>query len=105
MNYAAPGSDEFFVYLPQKSISSMKFFLTDHKGRPLGRMAGSSSKTASGSGVGQSTTGPMHFTATLRIDTVQRSQPNTLKTNPISRPIAGRNLGPGYVQKEFLHFD
>ena len=104
INYAAPGSDEFFVFLPQKNISSMRFFLTDHKGRPLGRMAGSNSKTASGTGTGQSTTGPMHFTATVRIDTVQRTPPNTLKTDPIPRPIPGRNLGPGYVQKEYLQF-
>jgi len=86
--------DEFFLLLSQKQLSSMKLFLTDHKGRPLGRVAGSASKTAAGSGTAQSTRGNLNFLATLRIDVLQRSEPNALKTAPIPRSVPGRFINP-----------
>ena len=101
INYVAPGTDEFFIYLPQKNIPSIRLFLTDHKGRRLGRSINSTnSLTAAGSGTKQSSIGPLSFTATLRIDSVQRSQPNTIQTPGLPRSIPGRKLGPGFVTSE-----
>ena len=102
IQYVAPGIDEFFMYLPQRTLSSMRLFLTDHKGRPLGRQAGSNSKTAAGTGTTQSVTGPMHFTATIRIDTIQRHPPGHLKTQPIPRSIPASKVGPGYLLSEII---
>ena len=105
IQYVAPGVDEFFMYLPQKSIPSIRLFITDHKGRPLGRPANSGSNTAAGTGTKQSVTGPMHFTATLRIDTVQRSPPGTLRTPNIPRNIPGSKVGPQYLLSEYMFDD
>ena len=85
--------DEFFVYLPQKSLSSLRLFLTDSKGRPLGRIANSTSKTAAGSGTAQSTKGNLHFSATLRLDTMQKQHPNTIRTQKEPQTIPGRFTG------------
>ena len=90
----AGSTDEFFVTLAQRGLSSMRLYLTDSKGRPLGRPAGSGSKTAAGSGSAQSTLGNLSFTATLRIDVIQASQPNELQTPSIPRPIPGRFIKP-----------
>ena len=105
IQYAAPGIDEFFMYLPQRTISSMRLFLTDHKGRLLGRQAGSGSQTAAGTGTKQSTVGPMHFTCTIRIDTIQRHPPGHLKTPPIPRSIPASKVGPGYLLGEIIRED
>jgi len=86
--------DEFFVTLPQRSLTSMRLFLTDSKGRPLGRTAASTSKTAGGTGLSQSTTGNLHFSCTLRLDVIQKQMPNTIKTPPVPQPIPGRFTGP-----------
>ena len=90
----AGSTDEYFVTLPQRGLSNLRLYLTDSKGRPLGRPSGSASKTAAGTGTAQSTLGNLSFTATLRIDVIQASQPNELQTPPIPRPIPGRFIRP-----------
>jgi hypothetical protein len=105
IQYVSPGIDEFFVFLPQRTISSMRLFITDHKGRPLGRKAGSGSKTAAGSGTKQSTVGPLHFSATIRIDTIQRFPPGHLKTPPIPKSIPASKVGPNYLLGEIIRND
>ena len=84
--------DEFFITLPQHTISSIRLFLTDHKGRPLAML-----------GANHATTGPMHFTATLRIDTIMRTPPGTLKTRPIPKTVPTSKLGPFYATNDMLH--
>jgi len=91
INYAAPGIDEFFMYLPQRTISSLRLTLTDHKNRALGRVGNNQGKT-----------GPLFFTATIRVDVIQRTPPNTLKSTPIPRSIPGSKLGPGFLRDELM---
>ena len=86
--------DEFFVTLPQRSLASMRLFLTDSRGRPLGRTPGSNSKTAAGGGTAQSTTGNLSFSCTLRLDVIQKMQPNKLQTPKPQQPIPARFTGP-----------
>ena len=86
--------DEFFVTLPQRSLNTLRLFLTDSKGRPLGRTAGSTGRTAAGTGTAQSTTGNLHFSCTLRLDVIQKQMPNTIQTPPVPQPIPGRFTGP-----------
>ena len=92
INYASPGQDEFFIFLPQHTISSLRLYLTDHRNRPLAR-----------NGPNQATSGPMHFTATVRIDTLMRTPPAQLKTRPIPKTVPTRNLGPFYVTNDLLN--
>ena len=88
IHYVQSGAhDEHFAFLPQKNLSTLRLFLTDASGRPLGRTANSPYKTAYGSGVAQSLTGNLFFQATLRIDTIMRTPPNTLVSRPIPKTI------------------
>ena len=77
--------DEFFVTLPQRSLTSLRLFLTD-------------SKTAAGTGTAQSTTGNLFFSCTLRLDVIQKQMPNTLRTPATAQPIPGRFTGPLLTQ-------
>ena len=86
--------DEFFCMLGQRSLTSLRLFLTDSRGRPLGRSAGSTSKTAAGIGTAQSTLGNLSFQCTLRLDVIQKMMPNTLQTAKPPQPIPGRFSGP-----------
>jgi len=95
INFTQSGPhDEFFVNLTQRSLSSLRLFLTDSRGRPLSRFMNSTSQTAAGSGTAQSTKGNLFFSATLRLDVVQRQAPHYLETPPIPRAIPGRFTGP-----------
>ena len=94
IHYAPSGPhDEFFVHLPSRHLSSIRLFLTDSRGRPLGRPYGSNSLTAAGTGVSQSTLGNLNFTCTLRFDVIQKRLPNYLETEPTPQPIPGRYSG------------
>lgn len=84
--------DEFFVNLTQRSLTSLRLFLTDSKGRPLGRTS-STVKTAAGTGSLQSIRGNLNFSCTLRIDVIQKMHPNYLNSPPTPQPIPGRYSG------------
>ena len=87
----------FGTYGPQKDVGVgmiFRLFLTDSRGRPLGRTPGSNSKTAAGGGTAQSTTGNLSFSCTLRLDVIQKMQPNTLQTPKPQQPIPARFTGP-----------
>ena len=87
--------DEHFAFLPQKNLSTLRLFLTDASGRPIGRIANSRLKKAFGSGVAQSETGSLFFQATLRIDTIIRTPPGHLTTRPVPQTIRdGTKIGP-----------
>jgi hypothetical protein len=85
--------DEFFVNLTQRSITSLRLFLTDSKGRPLCRPSNSTSKTTAGTGTKQSTRGNLNFNCTIRIDVIQKMHPHYLNTPPTPQPIPGRYSG------------
>jgi hypothetical protein len=72
-------TDEFFTNLRTKELNHMRLSLTDRKNRPIGRLHGSGSRTAAGDGTAQSTLGNLHFTAVIRIDTIQATHPNMLQ--------------------------
>ena len=92
-SYFANAEREYFINLQQRRLSTLTLFLTDARNRPLGRLAGSGSGTAAGSKTGgtlnsnlQSTQGNLFFTATIRIDVVQVSVPNSLQAPPPPLP-------------------
>ena len=86
INYVSPVESEFFLNLSQKTIPSVRLFLTDHRGRSIPKLNAQ-----------HALHGPMHFSATIRFDTILRTPPNTLKTPGISRTVPGSKLGPGFV--------
>ena len=91
LHYDSEGTDQYFQYLAQKTLSNIRLRVTDHRGRPLGRPRPGNARplTASGTGSNQSKTGNLFFSAVLRIDVIQRVHPTFLKT-PIPRVIPNR---------------
>jgi len=93
-SFTSSTDGEFFLNLAgAQNLSSLRLFLTDHKNRPLGRIAGSGSQTAAGTGGAQSTLGNLSFRAILRIDVIQASIPQTLQTKLPVATVPARFTG------------
>ena len=109
--YNANGSSEdFFIYYQQRKLNQIRLYLTDSKGRPIGRagMADTLSVFGSGTAAGaegtppsipplstdrttfassnQNTQGNMYFTATIKIEVIKKSTPQLLETQPPPLP-------------------
>ena len=89
ISYESNTGIEYFMNLQQKKLSQLRLFLTDSKGRFLGRV---SSDRSTGSAAGlvsdadgktQSSLGNLFFTAVLRVDIIRVSVPQILETTPI----------------------
>ena len=90
LSYESQTNREYFINVRQKVLTSLRLKLTDKHARPLARSYGSSLKTASGTGLSQSTLGNLHFSAVFRIGIVQQLFPNYLQTPPVPRTTATR---------------
>jgi hypothetical protein len=88
--YDAQSGREFFMNIRQKNISNLRLHLTDRHNRPLARQFNSSSKTATGSGVAQSTLGNLSFNAVVRFDIIQQRHIKELETEPVQQITASR---------------
>jgi len=109
--YNANGSSEdFFIYYQQRKLNQIRLYLTDSKGRPIGRpgMADTLAVFGSGTAAGleatppsipplstdrttfassnQNTQGNMYFTATIKIEVIKKSTPQLLETQPPPLP-------------------
>ena len=105
--YNANGmSEDFFIYYQQRKLNQIRLYLTDSKGRPIGRpgMADTLAVFGSGTAAGaegtapsipplstdrttfassnQNTQGNMYFTATIKIEVIKKSTPQLLETQP-----------------------
>lgn len=100
------GNEDFFIYYQQRKLNQIRLYLTDSKGRPIGRpgvadsIAAIASGTAAGlegtapsipplttdkitfQGINQNTQGNMYFTTTLKIEIIKKSAPQLLDTQP-----------------------
>ena len=100
------GNDDFFILYQQRKLNQIRLYLTDSKGRPIGRpgiadtVAALTSGTAAGlegtapsipplstdkitfQNVNQNTIGNMYFTTTLKIEIIKKSTPQLLETEP-----------------------
>lgn len=99
ISYHSQTGDEYFINLQQRRLSNLRLFLTDSKGRRLGRLPGSSSNTAAGrigSTVGsfasddQSLTGNLYFTAVVKIEVIKTRNPTSLQSTPPPFPQPAR---------------
>ena len=89
ISYESNTGSEYFMNLQQKKLSQLRLFLTDSKGRYLGRVA---SDRSTGSAAGlisdadgktQSSLGNLFFTAVFRVDIIRVSVPQVLETTPL----------------------
>jgi len=109
--YNANGNTEdFFIYYQQRKLNQIRLYLTDSKGRPIGRPGVADTLTVFGSGTAaglegtppsipplstdrttflkstQNTQGNMYFTSTLKIEIIKKSSPTLLETPMIPLP-------------------
>lgn len=104
--FANGGNEDFFIYYQQRKLNQIRLYLTDSKGRPIGRpgnadtLAALAGGTAAGlegtapsipplttdkitfQGINQNTQGNMYFTTTLKVEIIKKSSPQLLQTEP-----------------------
>ena len=80
VNFNTGTGAEFIMNLPNKTVNSLHFYLTDSKGRPLGRALGTESSTTLGSA--QTTTGNFNCSFVVKVEIIQAYRPNKLITEP-----------------------
>lgn len=104
------GNDDFFIHYQQRKLNQIRLYLTDSKGRPIGRAGVADTLTVFGSGTAagleatppsipplstdrttfvnakQNTLGNMYFTTTLKIEIIKKSSPALLDTQPPPLP-------------------
>jgi hypothetical protein len=98
ITYESSTGNEYFMNLQQRKLSNLRLFLTDSKGRKLGRLSSERDKgTAAGRYSGntftnenQSTLGNLYFTAVIRVDIVKVFEPVKLETIGIQPPPRAR---------------
>ena len=75
-NYSIKTNGVYYIDITQKSVSTIRLYLTDEANRPIGRPYGSTLLTATGTGTQQSTLGNLTFSAVVRIDLIQTRPPH-----------------------------
>ena len=98
IHYASATGDEYFMNLQQRKLSNLRLFLTDSKGRKLGRLSTQRDLgTAAGKETGgvfdskeQSTLGNLYFTAVLRVDIIKMFEPAKLESVGLRPPPKAR---------------
>ena len=105
ISYTANTGTEYFMNLQQRKLASLRLFLSDHRGRKLGRNQKEGSlKTAAGlrktDGTfekdTQSTLGNLNFTCVLKVDIIKKFDPHMLES-PAPPPLPIPRKGPGVV--------
>lgn len=102
ITYNSSTGDEYFMNLQQRKLSNLRLFLTDSKGRKIGRLSSqrdlgtAAGKTTTTAGVttfdseNQNTLGNLYFTAVLRIDIVKMFEPIKLESQALKPPPMAR---------------
>tara|TARA_B110001452_G_scaffold80834_1_gene66141 strand:+ start:1135 stop:2277 length:1143 start_codon:yes stop_codon:yes gene_type:complete len=99
VHYEVGAVESFTISLQQRRLSTLRLFLTDSKGRQLGRTQTQGTGTAAGNAIDisgpytsslQSTKGNLSFSAVLKIETVRVTLPNQMHTTAISPPLPAR---------------
>jgi hypothetical protein len=105
-------TDEYFINLQQRRLSTLRLFLTDKNGRRLGRLLDSNSGTASGrtslsDNTGahlsskQSTLGNLFFTAVLKVEIIKVRNPKKLDSEDPPKPLPARFAQAPYQVQDF----
>lgn len=106
INYDSSTGNEYFMHLQQRKVANLRLFLTDSKGRKLGRRSSERDKgTAAGladsngnfENLTQSTLGNLSFTAVVRVDIIRNSMPQKLQSDA-PKPLLPARLGQSVYQ-------
>ena len=110
INYESNTGDEYFMNLQQRKLANLRLFLTDSKGRKLGR---TSTQRDLGTAAGltdssldfesnlQNKTGNLFFTAVIRVDIVKNRSPVKLETEGIRPPLPAREAQGTYIWPDY----
>ena len=110
INYESNTGDEYFMNLQQRKLANLRLFLTDSKGRKLGR---TSTQRDLGTAAGlvdsnlefesnlQNKTGNLFFTAVIRVDIVKNRSPVKLETEGIRPPLPAREAQSTYIWQDY----
>ena len=79
INFNTGTGYEFIMNLPNKTVNSLHFYITDSKGRPLGRASGNESATGTGN---QTKLGNYNCSFVVKVEIIQAYRPNKLITEP-----------------------
>ena len=110
INYESNTGDEYFINLQQRKLANLRLFLTDSKGRKLGRTSQQRDLgTAAGltdSGLNfesntQNKTGNLNFTAVIRVDIVKNRSPIKLESEGVMPPRPAREAQSVLVWQDY----
>jgi hypothetical protein len=110
ITYESNTGEEYFMNLQQRKLASLRLFLTDSKGRKLGR---TSEQRDLGTSAGltdsnldfesnlQNKTGNLNFTAVIRVDIIKNRSPVKLESEGIRPPLPARQAQSTYIWTDY----
>ena len=110
INYESNTGEEYFINLQQRKLANLRLFLTDSKGRKLGR---TSTQRDLGTAAGltdnnldfesnlQNKTGNLSFTAVIRVDIVKNRSPVKLETEGLVPATPARKTQSVVVWQDY----
>lgn len=115
INYESNTGEEYFINLQQRKLANLRLFLTDSKGRKLGR---TSAQRDLGTAAGltdtsldfesnlQNKTGNLNFTAVIRVEIIKNRSPVKLESEGVMPPKPAREaqsvvVWPDYGRPKF----
>ena len=115
INYESNTGDEYFINLQQRKLANLRLFLTDSKGRKLGRTsaqrdlgtaAGLTDSSLDFESNTQNKTGNLNFTAVIRVEIVKNRSPIKLESEGVMPPRPAREaqsvvVWPDYGRPKF----
>ena len=110
INYESNTGDEYFINLQQRKLANLRLFLTDSKGRKLGRTseqrdlgtaAGLTDNSLDFESNTQNKTGNLNFTAVIRVDIVKNRSPIKLESEGIKPPLPARKAQSTYIWQDY----
>ncbi len=99
INYESNTGEEYFINLQQRKLANLRLFLTDSKGRKLGRIGkqrnlGTSAGLTDGNldfvSQDQNTTGNLSFTAVIRVEIIKNRSPVKLESEGLPPALPAR---------------
>jgi hypothetical protein len=110
ISYESNTGEEYFINLQQRKLANLRLFLTDSKGRKLGR---TSAQRDLGTSAGltdsnldfesnlQNKTGNLNFTAVIRVEIVKNRSPVKLESEGIQPPLPARKAQGTYIWQDY----
>jgi hypothetical protein len=105
-------TDEYFINLQQRRLSTLRLFITDKNSRPLGRLINDRTGTASGRtsqsdntgtplDTRQSTLGNLYFTAVVKVEIIKVRNPKMLESEDPPKPLPARIAQAPYQRQDY----